>query len=541
MGLVDKVKPKNLTDKQWQTVVWIAGIGTVLEYYDFYCYSQLSAVLGKASGADRQGGAGAAGIQQAGLGAIGCRPVVLCGSALVFFPSNDPNISALSYWGVFAVAFVARPIGALIFGHIGDKYGRSWTFSIAIIVMAVSTLIIGILPTYDIGPYKAGVAAPVLLAILRFFQGISFAGDFGAAVVYISELAAPSIRGRMVTTLQWSINLGLILASIVVIILQAALTQAQMFEWGWRIPFLLAAFSAVLGYFMRRGMPEPTTFLEAYAKDRAAEGGEAGEPDAKLEISDKAATKNLDDAASQASTSQADAEEEVEAKQKGVLAVLHGHSRSSVPVFRLLRNNAFGLTANIFFGAWVNGAFFVAVTWLSGQLINTYKLHPNVALAITIVSLIFNTVGLSLAGYGFDHGMPAITAAAGTLILGVGSGFGLYYWVGTGSLAALWVAPSLLHLVVGFYMALYVLPMTRIYHPLERTTGFSFAYATGYGILGGISPLVVTAFKAKLGADAASFAPAFWLLLLSGGSVIGIVLLKLYLPRLDKPYISRVR
>ncbi|KIY98064.1 hypothetical protein MNEG_9899 [Monoraphidium neglectum] len=297
---------------------------------------------------------------------------------------------------------------------------------------------------------------------------------------------------------------------------------------------------------MRRGLPEPATFLEAYAKDRAAagegvEGGEAGEPDAKLEISDKATSKNLDDAASQSGASQSEVEEEVEAKQKGVLAVLHGHSRSSVPVFRLLRNNAFGLTCNLFFGAWVCGAFFVAVTWLSGQLINTYKLHPNVALAITIVSLIFNTIGLSIAGYGFDHGMRAISAGAVCLVIGVGSGFGLYYWVGTGSLAALWVAPSVLHLIIGFYMALYVLPMTRIYHPLERTTGFGFGYAAGYGILGGISPLVVTAFKAGLSAEAANLAPAFWLLLLGGGSAIGIVLLKLYLPRLDAPYISRIR
>lgn len=111
------------------------------ERFDFYCYTQLNATLEK-----------------------------------VFFPTDDPTIQTLAFWGVYAAAFVVRPLGALIFGHIGDTVGRNRCLLLSIVAMAFSTVAIGILPTYSYGPYKAGIAAPILLALLRLVQGLAMGG-----------------------------------------------------------------------------------------------------------------------------------------------------------------------------------------------------------------------------------------------------------------------------------------------------------------------------------------------------------------------------
>jgi len=118
-------------------------------------------------------------------------------------------------------------VGALIFGHIGDTQGRNRSLLISIICMAFSTVAIGILPTYDIGGYKAGIAAPILLAVLRLLQGMAMGGEFGSAVIYISELADRGRRGTYVAFLQMSVNIGMIVATLLVMLLQNTLSESE--------------------------------------------------------------------------------------------------------------------------------------------------------------------------------------------------------------------------------------------------------------------------------------------------------------------------
>jgi MFS family permease len=173
-----------------------------------------------------------------------------------------------------------RPIGALIFGHIGDTKGRNRCLLISICCMAFATIAIGVLPTFAIAPYAAGVAAPVLLALCRILQGLAMGGEFGSAVIYISELAHKDRRGAFVATLQMSVNVGMVVATLLVMLLQNTLSLDAMLAWGWRIPFLCAFVTALLGAALRSTMPEPKAFLTAarLAKLRStADGGDAAD------------------------------------------------------------------------------------------------------------------------------------------------------------------------------------------------------------------------------------------------------------------------
>jgi len=189
--------------------------------------------------------------------------------------------------------------------------------------------------------------------------------------------------------------------------------------------------------------------------------------------------------------------------------------------------------------AWVSGAFYVVVSWLMAYLKKTYKYTALTYRGIIIVSLIFNAFGLLSMGVAFDKGMRAIYANFLVVIVGAGMGFGIFYGVGE-SVAASYCLTSLMHFVIGMAMAIVVLPCTRIYAPLERTTGFSFAYNCGYGVLGGTSPLIVTSIQADLAKDLKVFAPAFWLLALGGLSMIGCVMLRYYAPRLNKRFVGHL-
>ncbi|KAI8467401.1 MAG: major facilitator superfamily domain-containing protein [Monoraphidium minutum] len=499
---------QHLSTQQWGQVVVVAGIGTVLEWFDFYSYAQLNATLEK-----------------------------------VFFPTSNETIQALSFWGVYAAAFVVRPIGALIFGHIGDTVGRNRCLLLSILAMAFSTIAIGILPTYDTGVYKAGIAAPVLLALLRLLQGLAMGGEFGSAVIYISELAERHRRGTFVAILQMSVNAGMIIATLLVMLLQNTLSTDAMLNWGWRVPFLCASATALLGAFLRRGMPEPHAFLAAaraarLEAERAAAGGAAPAAPGAAAV---AAKDVIDvevpevDAADQDGVSVAATDATA---PHGLLEGLHGHSNVRTPILRLVRNNSLGLFLHVCFMAWVSGAFYTTVSWLAKDL-RTYGYPLLMTQGILIVSLIPNAVGLFAIGFAIDHGVPALLSNAVLTAVGSALGFAVFWGVGR-SLAVAWGLTALFHFVIGGAMANVALPCTRIYEPLSRTTGFSFGYNFGYGVLGGLSPLAVSAIKANLPAASYAFAPAIWLLCLGAISIFGCVGLRMYQPRLGRPYVGKI-
>lgn len=167
--------------------------------------------------------------------------------AVIFFPSQDGAAGLLSVFAVFAVAFFVRPIGSLIFGHLGDRYGRKKTLSIVIVTMAAGTLLLGLIPSYD----SIGILAPILLVVARIIQGIAAGGEFGSAAAFLAEYAPTKRRGLGVSWLEFGSVLGFLLASLVVAGLHFWLDPAEVLAWGWRIPFLLTVPLALVGLYIR--------------------------------------------------------------------------------------------------------------------------------------------------------------------------------------------------------------------------------------------------------------------------------------------------
>ncbi|MGD1895108.1 MAG: MFS transporter [Cyclobacteriaceae bacterium] len=212
MKVVDKhtAKSRNMTI--------VAGmIGNVLEWYDFAIYGFFAPILGR-----------------------------------LFFPSDDPTTSLIASFGAFAAGFLMRPIGGAVFGHIGDRYGRKKALNISVLMMAIPTFLIGIMPTHA----QIGFAAAIILVLLRMLQGLSVGGEYTSSIVYLAESTPNGKRGLYTSTSIVGGTGGILLGSFFGSIITDMLTEAELQAWGWRIPFLLGILVAGVGFLLRRHMPE---------------------------------------------------------------------------------------------------------------------------------------------------------------------------------------------------------------------------------------------------------------------------------------------
>jgi metabolite-proton symporter len=205
-------------------VIVASLIGTTLEWYDFFIYGSAAALVFNE----------------------------------LFFPQFDPLVGTLLAFTTYAVGFVARPLGGVVFGHYGDRVGRKTVLVVTLLVMGVSTFLIGLLPTYE----SIGVVAPLLLVALRFVQGLGLGGEWGGAVLMVTEHGAHGRRGFYASWVQVGVPAGLLLSNGVLAILSGALSEAQFESWGWRVPFLLSAVLIVVGIFIRLAIAESPLFQE---------------------------------------------------------------------------------------------------------------------------------------------------------------------------------------------------------------------------------------------------------------------------------------
>jgi MHS family proline/betaine transporter-like MFS transporter len=205
------------TEPRSRRAIVTTGIGTVIEGYDILLYGYLAGIL-----------------------------------AEQFFPAADPTVGLLNTFAIFAVGFVARPLGGLAFGHIGDRFGRRTALLSSIFLMAVSTLLIGLLPTY----HTVGAAAPALLLACRVLQGLSIGGEYVGANILVLEHADRGRSGRSVSTNQVASYLGAAAAATISLLVTTVLTPAQLAAWGWRLPFLAAVPLGLIVLYLRVRMPE---------------------------------------------------------------------------------------------------------------------------------------------------------------------------------------------------------------------------------------------------------------------------------------------
>jgi MFS family permease len=218
-------------DRKHSLVIVASSLGTVFEWYDFYIYGTLAAFFGK-----------------------------------LFFPAGNETAGYLSSLALFGVGFSVRPFGALVFGRLGDIAGRKFTFLITIIVMGLSTALVGMLPTYA----SIGFWAPAILVLLRLAQGLALGGEYGGAAVYVAEHAPEGKRGFYTGWIQTTATLGLFLALVVIGVLRGRMGAESFAAWGWRVPFLLSFILLAVSVYIRLKLEESPVFAEMKAQGKGS-------------------------------------------------------------------------------------------------------------------------------------------------------------------------------------------------------------------------------------------------------------------------------
>ena len=206
--------------KIWK-VITASSAGTMIEWYDFYIFGSLATIL-----------------------------------ATEFYPAGNPTANFLKTLATFAVGFAVRPLGALVFGRIGDMIGRKFAFLLTLLIMGGSTAAIGLLPTYA----SIGLAAPIILVLLRLLQGLALGGEYGGAAVYVAEHSPDGKRGYYTSFIQTTATLGLFISLVVILAVRSAVGEEAFKVWGWRIPFLLSIVLVAMSYYIRVRLRESPLF-----------------------------------------------------------------------------------------------------------------------------------------------------------------------------------------------------------------------------------------------------------------------------------------
>ncbi len=224
------VAPRPMSAEE-RKVIFASSLGTVFEWYDFYLYGSLAAIIAKQ-----------------------------------FFSGLDEGSAFIFALLAFAAGFIVRPFGALVFGRLGDMIGRKYTFLVTILIMGASTFIVGILPNYA----SIGVAAPVILIILRMLQGLALGGEYGGAATYVAEHAPHGKRGAYTSWIQTTATLGLFLSLLVILGVRTAIGEVAFADWGWRIPFIVSILLLAVSVYIRLSMNESPAFTKMKAEGKTS-------------------------------------------------------------------------------------------------------------------------------------------------------------------------------------------------------------------------------------------------------------------------------
>ena len=212
---------ETVSDYKIGQVIAASAVGTMIEWYDFYIFGSLATVISP-----------------------------------LFYPKENNTLALIAYLATFAVGFVVRPFGALFFGRIGDLVGRKHAFLVTLIIMGGATTLIGFLPTY----YTIGIAAPILLLVIRILQGLALGGEYGGAAVYVAEHVPDEKRGFYTSFIQITATLGLFVSLAVILVVQNLMSKEAFNSWGWRIPFIISLFLVGVSLYIRLRMKESPIF-----------------------------------------------------------------------------------------------------------------------------------------------------------------------------------------------------------------------------------------------------------------------------------------
>jgi MFS family permease len=389
-------------------VIAASTAGTMIEWYDFFIFGSLATII-----------------------------------ATQFYPAGNPTANFLKTLATFAVGFAVRPLGALFFGRLGDRVGRKFAFLTTLLIMGGSTAVIGFLPGYT----RIGLAAPILLVVLRLLQGLALGGEYGGAAVYVAEHVPDNRRGFYTSFIQTTATLGLFVSLIVILITRRTIGEAGFATWGWRIPFILSIVLVAVSFYIRMQLGESPLY-------------------SRLKM------------------------------QGGASAAPVKESFDSWPKWKVVLKVLFGVTAG------------QAVTWYTAQfyalffLQTVLKVPITAAYGIVAVSLVIGTPAFILFGSLSDRLGRKRLMMLGNL-LGALSYFALYR--GIAHFASPLNAPAIIALIVIqiVFAAMITGPVAAFlvesFPARVRYTSMSLPYHFGNGWFGGFLPLIATALVARTG------------------------------------------
>lgn len=376
--------------------LWASFVGTGIEFYDFYIYATAaSLVFGQ-----------------------------------IFFPKGDPGVQQMAAFATLAVAFFARPVGAAVFGHYGDRIGRKATLVASLLTMGVSTTLVAFLPTYEM----AGWIAPFALCVLRFGQGFGLGGEWGGAALLAVENAPLGWRARFGAAPQMGAPAGFIAANGLFLLLGVLMTPAEFAEWGWRVPFILSAGLVAVGLWVRLKLGETPEFCASMSKA----------PPPKIPLG------------------------EVVSKHGGALL---GGTVGAVCCFAV---------------------YYVATAFLLGWGTKTLGYSMRDMLGVQLIAILFMAGGIFLAAWLADVKLDPRRVLAGGCVLVAASGFTIAPLMGAG-LAGVFVFLSLLLFAMGFVYGPLGAWLPGLFPPRVRYTGASMTFNIAGVIGGGLTPLIAQA------------------------------------------------
>ncbi len=370
--------------------------GTAVEFYDFYIYATAASLV---------------------FGPL-------------FFPTSSEWAQLMLSYATFAIAFIARPVGAVFFGHFGDRIGRKSTLVASLLMMGGSTVAIAFLPTYAM----VGWVAPLLLCILRFGQGFGLGGEWGGAALLAVENAPPGYKARFGMFPQLGAPVGFLAANGFFLLLGLGLSQEQFQSWGWRIPFLASAVLVGIGLWVRLKLTETPAFKASLE--------EAPPP--------------------------------------------------AVPLGEVLRTNWKEVLGGTFGVVACFCIYYLTTAFALGYGVKTLGYSREAFLGVQLIAILFMAAGIVWAGYWSDASNPRRVLMAGC-ILAVGAGFLLAPMIGSGSLVLIGVFLSLAMVLMGFVYGPLGAWLPGLFPARVRYTGASVAFNVGGIIGGGLTPLIAEA------------------------------------------------
>lgn len=400
----------DMTERKGQLYSAIAAgtVGNVLEWYDFALYGFMASILSE-----------------------------------LFFPTEDRLVSLIATYGVFAVGFIMRPFGSVMFGWLGDTIGRSRTLVLSVAMMALPTLLLGMLPTYA----DIGVMAPVLLTVVRMVQGLSVGGEFSTSVTYLVETAPPTRRGFAGSWANIGSLAGMLLGSGAAAVVTSNMEPATLEAWGWRLPFLLGAVLGIVALLLRRGLPESPQFAHY----------------------DQARCPNT-------------------------------------PLKEAFVCNRIQMLQGVAFASGYGAMFYLALVYMPTWISENTSVSLATAMQVNTATLAAILPVIPLAGWLSDRLMRRTHLLAGAFMLLGLIGAIAFIWINADGLTAVIFGQLGLGLALGVPLGAAPALFTELFPEEDRLTGYSIVFNAGLGLFGGLTPMAASSMILWTGNDLAPIA-----------------------------------